>query len=134
MKRIVILLLVCFTTITGFSQEIKGNSVSGKEIAPTWPGCENNDAKDVCFKQMLAKHIQQNFKYPADYTKEDKGSKIIVEFIINKEGKAEIKNVSEGRKSLQEAAKKTILNIPEMKAGSLNGKPKAISYKIPFTF
>ena len=90
--------------------------------------------KKNCFNQKLAQHIGKNFKFPKEYKAEDKGTKVIVTFIINEEGKPEIKEVTGGKPYLQEEAKRNILQIPEMKPGMLGGKPRAIQYKVPFNF
>ena len=55
-------------------------------------------------------------------------------FVVNKEGNIEITQVKGGRASLQEEAKRNIMAIPKMKPGSLNGKPRAIKYTVPFNF
>ncbi|WP_394907676.1 energy transducer TonB [uncultured Mesonia sp.] len=132
MKRFILLLFILSSPFA-FSQ-VNGNTVSSKEIAPIWPGCEEVKAKADCFNKMLSKHIQQNFTFPEEYTSADKGSKVIVRFIIDKQGQPAIKKVSGGAPYLQEAAKKIILSIPKMQPGSLNGEPRAISYAVPFNF
>ncbi|WP_240463085.1 energy transducer TonB [Mesonia aquimarina] len=106
MKNFMFMLFFSALSFSSFAQETKGNTVSSKEVAPVWPGCEEKSEKNNCFNVMLAQHIQQNFHYPKDYSEKDKGTKLIVEFLINKNGEPEIKKISEGRKSLQDAAKK----------------------------
>lgn len=134
MKKIVLLLsFICAVSITQ-AQEVTGNTISSKEVPPVWPGCEEAASTSTCFNKMLSKHIQKNFKFPKDYNAEDKGSKVLVSFVVNKEGKVEITQVKGARKSLQEEAKKNILAIPKMKPGTLNGKPRAIKYTVPFNF
>lgn len=137
--KILVCTLALFISAFTFAQDdvsAHGNTVTSKEIAPTWPGCENSKlSKSNCFNQKLAEHIQKNFKFPKGYdAAKDKGSEVIVDFKIDKKGKPEIISVSGGRKILQEAAKKNILSIPKMKPGSLNGKPRGIEFTVPFTF
>lgn len=137
MKNLMYACLFILTTSVGFAQtdDVKGNTVSGKEVAPVWPGCEGiATAQKKCFNQKLAQHIQKNFKFPEGYKASDKGSRVIVSFVINAEGKPEILNVTGGRKILQDEAKRNILALPKMKPGSMNGKPAPIKYKVPFTF
>ena len=134
MKKILFTFILLFTISFGFAQNASGNTVTSKEVAPVWPGCEDASSSSNCFNQKLAMHIQQNFKFPKDYTADDKGSKVLVSFIVNKEGKVEITQVKGGRKSLQEEAKRNILAIPDMKPGHLNGKPRDIKYTVPFNF
>ncbi|MDT0295787.1 energy transducer TonB [Mesonia ostreae] len=134
MKKYIIVLTVLLTSSFGFSQTVSGNTVSSKEVAPVWPGCEDSTQKSNCFNQMLAKHIQQNFNFPKGYTAEDKGSRVIVSFEVDKNGETKILKTSGGRELLQKEAERNILAIPKMKPGHLNGKPRAIKYKVPFTF
>ena len=107
-----------------------------KETAPVWPGCESNEPAKInaCFNKMLVKHIQKNFKYPAEEYKKNIQGEVVVEFIINTKGLVEIKSTSGGNKGLQEAAKKNISSIPKMKPGMFAGKPSAVPYTVPFNF
>jgi len=134
MKKIFLVFAFLFATSIGFSQNVNGNTVSSKEVAPVWPGCEDSRSSSNCFNQMLAKHIQKNFKFPKDYTAADKGSKVLVSFVVNEKGMIEISKVKGGRESLQNEAKRNIMAIPKMKPGSLNGKPRPIKYTVPFNF
>lgn len=135
-----ILALILFSSFTVFSQEWGGvdkNTLTIKEISPIWPGCEDGDVtkRDNCFNQKLSAHISKNFKYPAESYKKNEQGKVTVEFIINEKGLVEVKKVSGGTKALQDEAKRNILAIPKMaKPGMLAGKPRAISYTVPFNF
>lgn len=134
-------LLALFCTVS-FAQEEWGNVSKNKvtltEIPPVWPGCEENKgdraAMNKCFTTQLSKHISSNFKYPAEaYNNNDQG-RVVVDFKINTEGKVEIISTSGASQILQEEAKRNIMLIPQMKPGMLGGKPKEITYKVPFTF
>jgi protein TonB len=133
--------IICFlASFSLFAQEewgdVNRNSVTLKEVAPTWPGCENEkgDQKSACFDKKLIEHIIKNFKYPMTEYKNNVQGKVIVEFFINEEGKVEVNSVSGATKALQEEAKRNILAIPKMKPGMMGGKFRAIKYTIPFTF
>ena len=140
MKKLLFLALILFSSVNLFSQEwgsVNKNTVTLKEIAPIWPGCESGSAaeRDRCFNQKLSSHITKNFKYPADAYKKNEQGKVLVEFIINEKGIVEVQSVSGGTKSLQEEAKRNILSIPKMaKPGMLGGKPRVIKYTVPFNF
>lgn len=141
MKKLLILAMILISSTSVFSQEewgnVKENTLTLKEVAPIWPGCEKVPAKEIddCFNKNLAAHISKNFKYPADAYKKNEQGKVIVEFVINEKGAVEIKKVTGGTKSLQEEAKRNILSIPKMqKPGMMGGKPKSIQYTVPLTF
>lgn len=139
MKNVLIIACLLVSTL-GFSQEwgsVNKNTVSMKEIAPIWPGCDakRGAAINTCFKQKLAQHIGKNFKYPAEaYKKNDQG-KVVVTFFVNEQGTIDIKSVTGGSPILQKEAKRNIGLIPKMKKpGMLAGKPRAIKYIVPITF
>ena len=138
MKNSMILFFFLFS-LTMSSQEdwsLKKSTLKFKETAPVWPGCESDDPAKIsaCFNKMLVKHIQKNFKYPAQEYKKNIQGEVVVEFIINTKGLVEIESVSGGNKGLQESAKKIVLSIPKMRPGMFGGKPSAVPYIVPFKF
>ncbi len=132
------LFLFAFIFISSFVNaqkdvSVQGNSVTYNEIAPVWPGCEGNEReKKKCFNTNLALLIQKNFDFKNGYTQADKGSRILVKFFINKEGKPEIESVEGGSEAMQKEARRVILLLPKMKPGSAGGEVKEISYTVPF--
>ncbi|WP_031426312.1 energy transducer TonB [Flavimarina sp. Hel_I_48] len=137
MKKLLVLLFLTFTATT-FAQDgvsVNGGTMVIKDIAPVWPGCDGSIAKKkACFKQKLAQHIGKNFRFPEGYTPGSVKEKVVVSFVINEKGAPEILEVKGGTAALQNEAKRNILSIPHMTPGQANGKPKAIKYKVPFTF
>lgn len=134
------ILFVAAFLLAGFTYaqqgiSVSGNAISIKEIPPVWPGCEGSLAeKKACFKKQLVKHVVSNFKFPEGYKKGSVKEKVVVDFVINEEGKPQILGVKGGTKVLQEEAKRNIMAIPEMTPGQAGGKPRAIKYSMPFTF
>lgn len=115
--------------------DVKGNTVSAREIAPVWPGCEGTEIqKKKCFQEKLVQHLKANYKFPKDSEGNFIRGKATVSFNINEKGEVEILAVEGPKKELNEEAKRIILAIPKMKPGELAGKPIAIKYKVPFTF
>ncbi len=141
MNKFLIIACLLMTTL-GFSQSrewgsVNRNTVTMKEIAPVWPGCESKSGAgiDGCFKQKLATHIGKNFKYPPQAYKNNEQGRVIVEFFVNEQGTIDIKSVTGGGKLLQEEARRNISLIPKMaKPGMMAGKPRAIKYVVPITF
>ena len=136
MKKFLILALM-LTGITGFSQEdveVKGNTITVKETAPVWPGCEDSDDKKSCFNSMLMKHIKENYKYP----KNDKGEyirgKATISMEVTEKGNVVVTKVEGDNPKVNAAAKKMIMEIPRMTPGHAAGKPRSIKYTIPLTF
>jgi len=139
MKKLFFIILLLAANLS-YAQDWGGvdkNTVTMKEIAPTWPGCEgkNGSGIDACFKQKLAQHIGKNFKYPAAAYKANDQGRVVVEFYINEKGNVDIKSVTGGSQLLQDEAKRNITAIPKMaKPGMMAGKPRAIKYIVPITF
>ena len=139
MKNTIIILCVLMSS-TIFAQQEWGdmdkNTLTMKEIAPIWPGCENSNVqkRNDCFDQKLTQHIIKNFKYPAKEYKNNVQGRVVVNFEVNEQGQVEVKNTSGGNPGLQAEAKRNIMAIPKMKPGMMGGKPRSIKYTVPFNF
>lgn len=138
MKNIICFCIIGLFTFTGFSQEgvtVKGNSVSTKEIAPVWPGCENDSAtsKD-CFNKQLNQHIKKNFKYPKNPKGELIRGKSVLSFCIDEKGKVKEIKAEGPHKEINEEAIRITKLFPQMKPGIRGGKAVSINYKMPFNF
>ncbi len=135
MKNLFIMILL-LTAASGFGQEgvsVKGNTLTTKEIAPVWPGCEETPGK-ACFKAKLTEHLKANYKFPKDVNGNIIRGKAVVSFHINEEGKVEILKVEGPEKPLNLEARRIIEAIPKMKPGERAGKPVPVKYTVPFTF
>lgn len=137
MKNLFLFFLL-FVGGASFAQEgvkVEGNTVTTREIAPVWPGCEGTEAeKKTCFREKLTEHLKAHYKFPKDKNGNFIRGKAVISFKINKEGKVEILSAEGPSKELNAEAKRIILAIPQMKPGQLAGKPIAVKYKVPFTF
>ena len=138
MKKLLFLLILAVYATSGYAQDgvtVSGNAISIQEIPPVWPGCEGSTAeKKACFKKQLVNHVITNFRFPEGYKKGTVKEPVVVDFVINEEGKPQILGVKGGTKPLQEEAKRNIMAIPQMTPGQAGGKPRAIKYSMPFSF
>ena len=59
-----------FVTSLGLAQEgvsVKGNTLSTREIAPVWPGCEGSEKeKKDCFNKKLVEHLREYYPRESD--------------------------------------------------------------------
>jgi len=133
MKKIILVSVIFLFTSLCFAQEgvkVEGNSVSTREIAPVWPGCEGSElsSKD-CFNKKLNLHIKENFKYPRDTKGGFIRGKSTISFSIDETGM-----VDEVSAVGPEKAVRIVKLFPKMKPGYGGGKPKKIEYKMAFNF
>lgn len=124
MKKL--MLVVCFL--------FGGIAVSqAQQTSPVWPGCE--DAEDVsdCFNKKLSQHVREHYVYPMENNKYIRG-KVTVSFDVNKEGEVVIKSIEGDEPAVNKAARAMLEKIPDMKPGTLNGKPDTRNFTVPFNF
>ena len=138
MKKIICLCifsLFVFTSVAQEGVEVKGNTVSTKDIAPVWPGCEKDPApsKD-CFNKMLNVHIKKNFKYPKNAKGELIRGRTVLAFCIDEKGKIKDIKAEGPHKEINEEAIRITKLFPQMKPGIRGGKAVSINYKMPFNF
>ena len=135
MKKLLFIAIVLMSAVS-FAQEgvemTRSSTLKISEVPPTWPGCDGSiNQKKNCFNQKLVNHIVQDFKFPAGH---QVGTKVVVDMIINKEGKPEVKKMQGGSAALQAEIKRKIMSIPLVKPGHMGGTPKESTFKLPFTF
>lgn len=95
------------------------------DVMPSFPGG----------KESLFKFLKNNFRYPIEAKKEKVEGRVVVDFVIAKDGsvlKAEVtKSV---HPALDKEALRLIWAMPSWNPGYQDGKPVAVKYHIPFTF
>ncbi|MCM4157740.1 energy transducer TonB [Gramella sp. AN32] len=126
-----------FMSLGVFAQddvEVSGNTITVKEIAPVWPGCEDNDNQKACFNSMLIQHVKKTYKYPKNEKGEFIRGKAIVSLVINEEGKVEVTEVKGENAKINAEAKRMVESIPTLTPGKQAGKPVKIKYTMPFNF
>ncbi len=126
-----------FIATTGFAQEqneVKGNKVTIKEVAPIWPGCEKSKDTKACFNQKLMQHVQENYKYPKDKDGEYIRGKSTISMEVNEEGDVVVHSVKGPKEEINNEAERMIKQLPKMKPGQRAGKAISKKYTIPFNF
>lgn len=106
------------------------------EKVPVFPGCvgtTNEDLKD-CFSKKMNEHIIKNFKYPS--TALDLGiyGRVIVLFVVDKDGNITGIKSRGPDKMLEQEAERIIGLLPKMKPGMQRGNPVTVPYSIPINF
>ncbi|MGN6398041.1 MAG: M56 family metallopeptidase [Mucilaginibacter sp.] len=112
-------------TVAAINIKKKDTVYSTVETLPEFPG--GMDA--------LLKYIAKNTKYPQNAVKNKIEGKVIVNFIIEKDGS--VTNVKPYRKvspDLDQEAVRVVSSLPKWKPGSQAGKPVRTAYTMPIAF
>ncbi|WP_299230308.1 M56 family metallopeptidase [uncultured Bacteroides sp.] len=117
----------------GTQKEIPQTSTSSKdentffivEQMPEYPGGMSE----------LMKYVARNIKYPADALREKKQGRVIVQFIVGKDGyTSDFKVMKSVSPSLDAEAIRVLANMPKWTPGMQRGKTVAVKYTVPVTF
>lgn len=124
--------------------ELSGTELSGSsgvdvpfaviDKVPVFPGCESAEDKRACFREMIQKHIRDNFQYPEEAQKRDIQGRVSIMFTIDEEG-----NITNIRKRgpdklLEDEAVRIISKLPKMIPGRQRGHAVRVPFMIPITF
>ncbi|MEZ5047120.1 MAG: energy transducer TonB [Chitinophagaceae bacterium] len=113
-------------------REIKDEKVNDANIIPDvvskmpeFPGGENE----------LMHYLSSNIKYPKQALEENKEGKIVVGFVVNKEGKIDNISIVQGvGYGFNEEAIRVIRNMPTWTPGEQNGEKVSVYYTLPIYF
>lgn len=82
----------------------------------------------------MGEHVVRHFRYPKEALNNNIQGRVLVQFIINKEGKVEKITTRGPHPLLEEEAFRIISRLPKMKPGMQKGKPVKVKYAIPINF
>lgn len=115
----------------------ESNEVSGKvsdddrrvydvvETPPSFPGGQTE----------LMKLIAQSVRYPVDAYRDRVQGRVVMQFVVDKDGKVTLPTVVRGVcESLDEEAKRVVMQLPDFIPGKLRGEPVAVRYTLPILF
>lgn len=108
------------------------------ESQPVFPGCEKEKTKEanfLCFQRQIGRHIKKNFRYPEIAKEMGIQGRVIVKFVIGKDGKIINAEILRGvDKNLDKEALRIVSKIPSMKPAKQRGKSVQVSFMVPITF
>ncbi len=105
--------------------QAEGEIFGDPETAPRFPGGN----------QALAAYLSTHIKYPNDAKKAGVQGRVIVKFVVDKEGKITEAEVERSvHKSLDKEALRVVKAMPKWEPGTLNGKPVRVRYRLPIKF
>jgi protein TonB len=127
------------------SESLEKDSIISEEFAitlvedvPEYPGCElvKKSEKKLCLEEHINSFILSKFIYPSKAAKKNIEGKVIISFVINKEGNVvNIKPTGNADQILKDAAVRIFEQLPKFKPASLaDGKIVSVKYAMPITF
>jgi protein TonB len=106
------------------------------EEIPLFPGCEEalKSEQLSCFNNKISEHVVRHFRYPKEALNNNIQGRVLVQFVIDQEGRVEKITTRGPHPLLEEEAFRIISRLPKMKPGIQKGKPVKVKYSIPITF
>ena len=133
MKRLIMMSLMaicCLTTVlaqkTVVSQkDQKEDPFNVVEDMPAFPGG----------MEAMIQFISSNIKYPADAKKQKVDGRVLVNFVVEKDGSiTEVKVIKPAFPSLDAEAIRVVKAMPKWKPGYQNGKAVRVQFTMPINF
>lgn len=95
------------------------------ETMPYFPGGQ----------ELLLKYLADNIKYPASAVKAKKQGRVIVTFIVQKDGSVTHAKIAKSiDPELDAEALRIVKGMPKLTPGTQNGKPVSVRYMVPVKF
>ena len=117
--------VILITTKQHENASSKFDAVDIPEEMPEFPGGINE----------LMKFLQENMKYPEDATKEGKQGRVIVRFVIDKDGTISDATVLRSvYPSIDAEALRVVNAMPKWTPGKVKGAPVRVKYTLPLVF
>lgn len=121
------LLFTVNATASASNHYNKLQTVQGK----VYDACEQMPS----FNGKLSEWLGDNIKYPEEAAKKKIEGRVIVQFVVDKKGKAcKPKVVRSIHPALDAEAIRVINAMPNWKPGTIKGKPVSVKYTIPISF
>ncbi len=108
------------------------------ETQAVYPGCEKYKTKQqkyLCFQKNIMKHVKKNFCYPEIAKEMGIQGRVIVQFVIGKDGQISKVSILRGiDKNLDNEAMRIVKELPKMQPAKQRGKAVPVSFMLPITF
>ena len=111
------------------------NSISVYE-APVFPGCEdmNESEKKDCFQNKIYQHISKNFRYPEIAQKQGIQGRVIIQFVVGKDGNVSGIRTRGPDPILEKEAVRIISLLPKIKPAEIEGRKVRVPFSTSITF
>lgn len=100
-------------------------SMGAVEQRPSFPGGENE----------LIKYLSSHINYPTSAAEDGISGRVIVKFVISKDGSiSDVEVIRSRHPALDAEAVRLVRSMPRWIPGKINGQPVNVSYSLPVTF
>ena len=115
----------------------KTEGINSVEFVPIYPGCESagtNEARKACMSDKIGRFISRKFDTSVANESSYGNQRIIVQFKIDKHGKAVDIIARAPDKNLQKEAQRVIGKLPTLIPGKMGDEPVGVMYMLPINF
>lgn len=126
-KLFLIVFFMAFVSVNAYSQSKEQDDAVYSMVSeqPSFPGG----------MQEMMKFISENRKYPAEAKAKDIHGKVIVAFVVERDGSLSDVKIRRGiGYGCDEEAIRVIKSMPKWTPGKKNGKAVRVSFMLPVTF
>ena len=105
-------------------------------LVPVFPGCEklSEIKKRECFQDKMNRHIAQNFRYPEIAQKKGIQGRVIIQFVVGKDGNVGGIKTRGPDPILEKEAVRIISLLPKIKPGEMEGRKVRVPFSTAITF
>jgi len=112
------------------------------EQMPRFPGCEDessNEEKQACAQKKLLEYIYKNVKYPAIARENGIQGRVVVQFVVEKDGSITdvnvVRDIGAGCGEEADRVVQSMNNMPQKwTPGKQRGKPVRVQFTLPVSF
>jgi protein TonB len=136
-KTYALFVLILLTTSSLFAQDKEYEKVSViVEESPLFPGCEHEtENPKACADAKLFNYLADKLTYPVIARENGIEGRVIVQFIVEKDGSiADVKVIRGIGGGCDEVAKEVIAGMPKWNPGKFRGRPVRVQYTLPVSF
>ena len=105
-------------------------------LVPVFPGCEdmNESEKKDCFQNKIYQHISKNFRYPEIAQKQGIQGRVIIQFVVGKDGNVSGIRTRGPDPILEKEAVRIISLLPKIKPAEIEGRKVRVPFSTSITF
>lgn len=126
LKVALMMFVLLFSFMTSTAQTKKNDMLfSVVEVMPQYPGGQI----------AMMKYIMENMKYPEQAMKKGIQGRVVVSFIVEKDGRvSNVRLLRSVESSLDKEAVRVVKSMPKWSPGKQNGKPVRVRFNVPVMF